>query len=48
MGGAKLKKAEEFLIAANLDLLKNGHQVAMITRAEELERYQAELSLTSS
>ena len=48
MGGAKLKKAEEFLIAANWNLLKSGQSgpddgraggdETLVTR-EELDRY---------
>jgi len=56
MGGAKLKKAEEFLIAANWNLLKSGQsgggddgragaEDTLVTR-EELERYHAALNLT--
>lgn len=57
MGGAKLKKAEEFLIAANWNLLKSGQSGAaddgragggedtLVTR-EELERYTAALNIT--
>jgi hypothetical protein len=57
MGGAKLKKAEEFLIAANWNLLKSGPSGAgddsrgggdaetLVTR-EELERYTASLNIT--
>lgn len=55
MGGAKLKKAEEFLIAANWNLLKSGQSGAddgraggedtLVTR-EELERYHASLNIT--
>ena len=54
MGGAKLKKAEEFLIAANWNLLKSGQNGgddnrggddAQITR-EELDRYTASLNIT--
>ena len=50
MGGAKLKKAEEFLIGANWNLLKSGPGGAddgrsggedtLVTK-EELERYSA-------
>lgn len=54
MGGAKLKKAEEFLIAANWNLLKSGQSGGddgrsgddnQITR-EELDRYTASLNIT--
>ena len=56
MGGAKLKKAEEFLIAANWNLLKSGQsgqgddgrgsgEDTLVTR-EELERYHASLNIT--
>ena len=52
MGGAKLKKAEEFLIAANWNLLKSGNgaddaagEDSLVTK-EELERYHAALNIT--
>jgi len=53
MGGAKLKKAEEFLIAANWNLLKSnssedaksGHEESSITK-EEIDRYTAALNIT--
>ena len=56
LGGAKLKKAEEFLIAANWNLLKSGQSGAgddgragadetTVTR-EELDRYNASLNIT--
>lgn len=56
LGGAKLKKAEEFLIAANWNLLKSGQAGAgdegraggdetLVTR-EELDRYNASLNIT--
>ena len=56
MGGAKLKKAEEFLIAANWNLLKSGQsgggddgragaEDTTVTR-EELERFTASLNIT--
>ena len=54
MGGAKLKKAEEFLIAANWNLLKTGSPGGEDGRGadestvtpEELKRYHASLNLT--
>ena len=55
MGGAKLKKAEEFLIAANWNLLKSGQNGAEDGRAggedtlvtkEELDRFHAALNIT--
>lgn len=56
MGGAKLKKAEEFLIAANWNLLKSGNSGGedgraggaddTIVTADELKRYHASLNLT--
>jgi len=55
MGGAKLKKAEEFLIAANWNLLKSGQSGGGDDRAgademsvtrEELERFTASLNIT--
>ena len=57
MGGAKLKKAEEFLIAANWNLLKSGNSGAgddgraggaedTIVTKEELEKYTAALNIT--
>ena len=56
MGGAKLKKAEEFLIAANWNLLKSGQsgggddgragaEDTTVTK-EELERFTASLNIT--
>ena len=55
MGGAKLKKAEEFLIAANWNLLKEaknggddgraGGEETMVTK-DELDRYHAALNIT--
>ena len=56
MGGAKLKKAEEFLIAANWNLLKSGQSgpgddgraggdETLVTR-EELDSYNAALNIT--
>jgi len=56
MGGAKLKKAEEFLIAANWNLLKSGangsgddgaagSEDTTVTK-EELDRYHAALNIT--
>ena len=56
MGGAKLKKAEEFLIAANWNLLKSGNSGGEdgrtggaddpIVPPEEIKRYHASLNLT--
>ena len=57
MGGAKLKKAEEFLIAANWNLLKTGKDGAgddgrsggaedTLVSNEELERFDAALNIT--
>ena len=55
MGGAKLKKAEEFLIGANWNLLKSGpeggddgragNEDSLVTK-EERERYSAQLDIT--
>lgn len=52
MGGAKLKKAEEFLIGANWNLLKEGGdgrqtgtEDTLVTK-EELDRYNAQLNIT--
>lgn len=53
MGGAKLKKAEEFLIAANWNLLKSGNgagddgagEDSLVTK-DELESYHAALNIT--
>ena len=53
MGGTKLKKAEEFLIAANWNLLKSnqnddqkgGSEETQVTK-EELDRYTADLNIT--
>ena len=53
MGGTKLKKAEEFLIAANWNLLKSnqnddqkgGSEETQVTK-EELDRYNASLNIT--
>ena len=56
MGGAKLKKAEEFLIAANWNLLKSGQsgggddgragaEDTTVTK-DELERFTASLNIT--
>ena len=53
MGGSKLKKAEEFLIAANWNLLKSGSNEdqrgagdeTLVTK-EDLKRYTAALNIT--
>ena len=53
MGGTKLKKAEEFLIAANWNLLKSnqnddqkgGNEESLVTK-EEIDRYTASLNIT--
>jgi hypothetical protein len=53
MGGSKLKKAEEFLIAANWNLLKSyqnddqkgGSEETQVTK-EEIDRYTAQLEIT--
>ena len=52
MGGTKLKKAEEFLIAANWNLLKSGQSGGdgggddtLVTK-DELDRFHASLNIT--
>jgi len=52
MGGTKLKKAEEFLIAANWNLLKSGQSGGdgggddTLVAKDELDRFHASLNIT--